>query len=314
VLSLFEQISRNLRILANKRFSKRTLKFARRYSTQLSFAVLLAVFLTVTVGEGQAYDTGSIKLAAQVDLGNSNFIGKPQILGDQTVTTGAVQQQVAIVYQVGNGDTVTSIAQRYDLSPGTILDANNINPVNATSIQPGQQLLIPAVDTDTSTAWLSTINTYEQQQQAAAAAQATANAAAAAKAKAKTTKSTISGLTNAGTMVNGVLDLGREYGSYNGGVPGQCTWYVNSVRSFPGPMGNGGQYLSSARSYGLATGSTPRVGAVVVTSESYYGHVAIVVGVSGGTITIKEMNYLGQYIVDERSMSANSGYIKGYIY
>ena len=44
------------------------------------------------------------------------------------------------------------------------------------------------------------------------------------------------------------------------------------------------------------------------------GHVGIVVGVSGDTVTIKEMNYLGQYQLDERSLSANSGYIKGYVY
>ena len=266
------------------------------------------MFLTVTVGEGQAYDVQTPKLAAQLSTNSNGFFGKPQVLGDQTVSTGEVQQQVAIVYQVTQGDSITSIADRYSLSVGTILDANSISATNAKNIKPGQTLLIPAVDTNTSLAWLSAINTQQQQEQAAAAA-----AAAKASATAKKSNAKISS-TPAGTVINGVIYIGTQWGAYNGGVPGQCTWYVNSVRHFPGPMGNGGQYLSSARAYGYATGSVPRVGAVIVTAESWYGHVGIVVGVSGSNVTIKEMNYLGAGKIDERSIDANSGYIKGYIY
>lgn len=248
-------------------------------------------------------------MAAELNTTNNGFFGKPQVFGDQTVLTGAVQQSAAIVYIVSDGDSVTSIANRYNLSPGSILDANKINAIDANKIEPGQQLLIPAVDTNTSTAYLDAINQYEQQQAAAAAAQQAKIAANNA-----TKKIHISSLPSSGTMVSGVVYLGTEWGPYNGGMSGQCTWLVNKYRHFPGPMGNGGQYLSSARSYGLATGSIPQVGAVIVTAESWYGHVGLVVGVSGGEITIKEMNYLGQGQIDERTMSANSGYIKGYIY
>lgn len=287
--------------------TKRALKFVKRYSGQLSFAILVAIFLTVSVGEGQAYNVSAPQLAAELNTTSNGFFGKPQVFGDQTVLTGAVQQSAAIVYIVSDGDSVTSIASRYNLSPGTILDANKINAVDANKIKPGDQLLIPAVDTNTSTAYLDAINQYEQQQAAAAAAQQAKNAAS-------TKHTRVASLPPSGTMVNGVVYIGTVWGSYNGGMPGQCTWYVNSVRHFPGNMGNAGQYLSSARSYGLATGSIPRVGAVIVTSESWYGHVGIVIGVSGGQITIEEMNYLGPGQIDERVMSASSGYIKGYIY
>ncbi len=302
------RIWKYIRKFIRKPSTRRALKFVKRYSAQLSFAILVTMFLTVTVGEGQAYDVQTPKLAAQLSTNSNGFFGKPQVLGDQTVSTGEVQQQVAIVYQVTQGDSITSIADRYSLSVGTILDANSISATNAKNIKPGQTLLIPAVDTNTSLAWLSAINTQQQQEQAAAAA-----AAAKASATAKKSNAKISS-TPAGTVINGVIYIGTQWGAYNGGVPGQCTWYVNSVRHFPGPMGNGGQYLSSARAYGYATGSVPRVGAVIVTAESWYGHVGIVVGVSGSNVTIKEMNYLGAGKIDERSIDANSGYIKGYIY
>lgn len=288
--------------------TKRVLKFTKRYSAQLSFAILVAIFLTVSVGEGQAYNVSTPLLAAELNTNTNGFFGKPQVFGDQTVTTGAVQQSAAIVYIVGDGDSITSIANRYSLSPGTILDANKISAIDANKIQPGQQLLIPAVDTNTSTAYLDAINQYEQQQAAAAAAQQAKIAAAQ-----RANSSYSSGFTGS-TNSYGVTYLGTEWGAYNGGIPGQCTWYVWSQRSFPGMMGNAGQYLSYARSYGLATGTVARVGAVIVTAESWYGHVGIVVAVGGGTVTIREMNYLGPGQIDQRTFSANASFIRGYVY
>ena len=296
-----------------QRSVKLSLRFIRRYSAQIGFAILVAVFLMITVGEGQAYDPSSKALSVNLaPAQDSGFFGKPQILSDQTVTTGEVQQQVAIVYQVAPGDSIVSIASRSNLSPGTILDANNIAATSANEIQPGQQLLIPAVDTNTSLDWLNAINAQEAAQAAQAQAQYQAQIAAAQKAKQKSSLSATT--TPVGVTVDGVVYVGTEWGSYNGGDPGQCTWYVNSVRHFPGPMGNAGQYLSSANAYGLATGSVPQDGAVVVTDESFYGHVGIVVGVGDGTITIKEMNYLGPGKIDERTINTGAGIIKGYVY
>jgi surface antigen len=44
------------------------------------------------------------------------------------------------------------------------------------------------------------------------------------------------------------------------------------------------------------------------------GHVAYVEQVSGGTITISEMNYRGWGVVDRRTLSAYGGVVRGYIY
>jgi len=79
--------------------------------------------------------------------------------------------------------------------------------------------------------------------------------------------------------------------------------------------GNAGTWLYKAKALGYRTGRAPAVGAIVVTTENrYYGHVAIVEKVSGGNITVSEMNYIGWAKTDRRVLSATSRVIKGYIY
>lgn len=100
----------------------------------------------------------------------------------------------------------------------------------------------------------------------------------------------------------------------SGGFPwGWCTWYVASKKSIPW-HGNAGTWLAQAQNYGFATGSEPRVGAVIVTSESWFGHVGIVDGVDGDNITISEMNFAGFGRVSTRTIAKSFGKIKGYIY
>ncbi len=95
---------------------------------------------------------------------------------------------------------------------------------------------------------------------------------------------------------------------------GYCTWYVASRRNVPW-FGNAGTWLSGARGAGFATGSTPAVGAIMVTSEGSVGHAALVDSVNGdGTITVSEMNYSGFGRITSRTISATYGAIKGFIY
>jgi len=96
---------------------------------------------------------------------------------------------------------------------------------------------------------------------------------------------------------------------------GYCTYYVSTHRDIPW-SGNAISWLSGARAYGFATGSTPSVGAIMVTSEGgRTGHVALVDAVNGdGTITVSEMNYEGFAVVSSRTISATYGPIMGFIY
>ena len=95
---------------------------------------------------------------------------------------------------------------------------------------------------------------------------------------------------------------------------GYCTWYVAERRNVPW-FGNAGTWLSGARGAGFATGSTPTVGAIMVTSEGSVGHAAIVDAVNeDGTITVSEMNFRGFGVISSRTISTSYGAIKGYIY
>lgn len=96
---------------------------------------------------------------------------------------------------------------------------------------------------------------------------------------------------------------------------GQCVWYVAGRRpDLPGPLGNAKDWLSNARSNGIATGSVPQAGAVVSLAESWYGHVAYVESLGDGTINISEMNVQGLGVLSYRTLSVTDWRIQGYIY
>lgn len=85
---------------------------------------------------------------------------------------------------------------------------------------------------------------------------------------------------------------------------GNCTWYVKDRRpDIPNGWGNANRWYGNAAAQGWSVGSTPRVGAVAASIAGM--HVALVIGVSGSTITISEMNYQGLYKVSSRSVSAS---------
>jgi len=83
---------------------------------------------------------------------------------------------------------------------------------------------------------------------------------------------------------------------------GYCTWYVANRRYVPW-FGNAIDWWPNARPYGYAEGQAPRVGAIMVTRESGYGHVAYVESVNGdGSWTVSEMNFTGWNQLDTRTI------------
>lgn len=93
----------------------------------------------------------------------------------------------------------------------------------------------------------------------------------------------------------------RSSSAGNTYTPGYCTWYVKNMRpDIPNGLGNADTWYYR---YTGSKGSTPAVGAVAVAKS--YMHVAIVIGVNGGSVTVREMNYKGLYVVSERTTSAS---------
>jgi len=103
------------------------------------------------------------------------------------------------------------------------------------------------------------------------------------------------------------------YGDASHGFPwGQCTWYVAQKRYIPW-NGDAKTWLTKAQQYGFVIGTDPKVGSIVVTRESVYGHVAYVEAMTDSTITVSEMS-LGRGVKRVRILNKDDWRIRGYIY
>ncbi|MBJ7612584.1 MAG: hypothetical protein DLM67_07710 [Candidatus Nephthysia bennettiae] len=95
---------------------------------------------------------------------------------------------------------------------------------------------------------------------------------------------------------------------------GYCTWYVANRRNVPW-FGDAKLWWPNAPPYGYAEGQTPVVGAIMVTRESGWGHVAYVESVSGdGSWTVSEMNFVGWNVVSRRTLRPGQAPVVGFIY
>jgi len=202
---------------------------------------------------------------------------------------------VTIKYTVLDGDTLSGLGMKFDVKIATLKYVNNID--NENSIRPGQILKIPPKGYEVSAA---AIAKKEKDRQAKLAA---AN------------RSTITRSSSNSRATGAARAVTAGAGSRANGYPyGWCTYYVATRRYVPSSWGNARSWLSSAKRAGYATGGEPAVGAIVVTGESGYGHVAYVESVNGGSITIAEMNYEGWGVISRRTISAHSGVVRGYVY
>ncbi len=247
------------------------------------------------------------------------------------------------MYMVAEGDTLGSIATKNKVSINTILWANDIS--NADQIKPGDTLFIlPVSGIQYTVKTGDTIDTIANKFKAEKDKIIAFNDMP-ANGDVEVGKEIVipdgqgaSLAPAAATNQNSTSPTGviapRQYANANGGTPevssgatlsgkagnghgfpyGYCTWYVAQKRYVPWG-GNAGTWLYHAKAGGYATGRTPKVGAIMVTTENrYYGHVAYVEKVSGDTITVSEMNYVGFAKRSTRTLSASSRAIKGFIY
>ena len=233
-----------------------------------------------------------------------------------------------VIYEVQQGDTIGSIAKANNITTNTLLWANAIDDIN--SIMPGDKLFILPVsglaytvksgddidsiakefkaDRDKIIAFNSlhldgelkvgeTITIPDGQKELP---------------KPKPTE-TIVGI--APRTYETFESAGKTLSSGSGGHSfpyGYCTWYVAQKRTIPWG-GNAGTWLYHAKAAGYATGKTPTVGSIMVSSESWWGHVAIVTSVGKDTFTVSEMNYKGWAKKSTRTIAKNNRVIKGFI-
>ncbi len=192
-----------------------------------------------------------------------------------------------LTYKVATGDTIDSIAVKYQAEKDKIIAFNEL-PANG-ELQPGELIIIPDGRKE-EVAKPATDGGLERRQYATS------------------TGGTATDISSGFRKLDGKAGTGHRF------PYGYCTWYVAQKRFVPW-SGNAGTWLYKAKAMGYRTGRAPAVGSIVVTTENrFYGHVALVEKVSGGNITVSEMNYVGWGKKSSRTLSASSRVIKGFIY
>ena len=112
--------------------------------------------------------------------------------------------------------------------------------------------------------------------------------------------------------------LGCCLGPYpaTGFPPGWCTYYVATKRNVTW-RGDAGFWYQNASAAGYPVGPKPKVGAIMVTWESYLGHVAYVEAVNAdGSWTVSEMNFVAFGVISQRTIKPGQlgSALVGFIY
>lgn len=201
---------------------------------------------------------------------------------------------VTVSYTVKGGDTLTTIGWNFSVKLASLKYLNNID--NADAIKPGVSLKIPPKGYEVAPALVA----KKEQDKTAKLAMA------------QRTTITRDSAKSRGSAPASVRALA---GSKINGYPyGYCTYYVATKRQVPSSWGDAKQWIGSASRAGYQTGTEPTPGSIVVTSESWWGHVAYVESVNGDEFTISEMNAKGWGVTSQRTLSARDRAVRGFIY
>lgn len=246
-------------------------------------------------------DTASAQLA--VASSDDQVLSKPQI-----VSTGLKSKRDIKYHVVVAGETVSSIAAKYNVTPDTIRFSNGIS---GEAVEVGKRIVISPVNGmtytvkagDTPDTLASKYNVSKEQLVAFNDAELSGTFRAGelivipdAIQPAEVRTASYGGRS---TSAGGAFSFGSGalYGG-NGYDYGWCTWHAANRRiqigkPIPTNLGNAISWLSLARKAGLPTGNTPQAGAVLYHKDiGGLGHVAFVEKVNDdGSALISDMNY-----------------------
>lgn len=254
----------------------------------------------------------STQIESELPNTGDSSISKPQIIelssAGRKITT----------YTVVAGDTVDSVAKKFNLSVSTVkwsndLTYNTLQAGASIDILPrdGIVYVVKSGDTIASIADkyksdASTITTYNDLE--------------------------ISGVTTGLKIIvpNGQLPVtagsyanNRAASAGNRYAIGNCTWYAYERRAELGRTvgsfwGNAKTWDDSAIAAGYLVNRVPAVGAVLIDEAGFYGHNAIVEKLlADGSIIISEMNnsaYGGFNVINDRKISAGQAQLYKYVH
>ncbi|HSX41690.1 MAG TPA: LysM peptidoglycan-binding domain-containing protein [Candidatus Saccharimonadales bacterium] len=248
------------------------------------------------------------------EFSNITTVDDGTLAKNQVVDTAGTASRGVVSYAVKPGDTLGSIATDFNVTSDTIRWANNISD---DTLKTGQNLsILPVSGVQVKVGAGDTPESLASKYQANADQIIAFNNAEVSGLKAGQSIIIPDGViaqpvktTTAVAAAPKAATVSRSnfIGGPNGYAYGYCTWYVANRRAVPSDWGNAVSWYYNAQISGYSVGSTPRPGAIAWTGGGYYGHVAYVESVSGGNVTVSEMNYNGNWNrVTTRTVSAST--------
>ena len=273
----------------------------------------------VVVAEGGEY--------GDVSLGRYSTIIKPV-----AIPSSAPISHSAVVYTVAPGESLTTIAAKYHVTVEEIRWSNS-NLYSSDTVATGDQIVIPPVHGIVVTTKASdTIDSLATKYSVDPQAIIDFNRLRTTTLAAGTTLVIPGGVGGAFPPPPAVSQIIRSaphssfpvvvlnccLGPYvNNKFPvGWCTYYVATKRNVTW-NGDAGYWYANASAQGYAVGPTPKVGAIMVTWESWAGHVAYVEAVNpDGSWVVTEMNWVAFDVIDQRTIKPGQlgSKLVGFIY
>jgi LysM repeat protein len=243
-------------------------------------------------------------------------LGKRQVVA----TAGNATRDISS-YAVQNGDTLSSIASKFNITTSTLKWANNLSDSDA--IKPSQNLTILPVTGlfyvvkagDTAESLAKTYQANEAQilsfNNAEVKGLATGDKIIIPDGIKYVAPTPVAAPIVAAARIASVNAITPRLTSFssgaNGYAYGYCTYYIAGRRPIPGFWGDARNWYYNAQASGFSVGSVPVAGAIAWTAAGYYGHVAYVESVNGNSVTVSEMNFNGAWNrVTYRTASASS--------
>jgi LysM repeat protein len=238
---------------------------------------------TYTVAAGEDLTKIAAKFnvtVAQIRWSNTNLISSEIVATGNQIRIPPVP---GVVVTTKASDTLDSLAYTYQVDAQTILDFNRLR---TPQLSTGMILVIPG---GVGGAFPPPPTMYQLLMQSGALG---------------------------GTFHSVVL--GCCLGPYpaTGFPEGWCTWYVATKRNVTW-RGDAGYWYANASAQGVPVGPTPKPGAIMVTWESWLGHVAYVESVNpDGSWVVSEMNYVAFDVISERTIKPGQlgARLVGFIY